>query len=122
MDEEASGQRERGKIGNRGVGDRMNVTKAKEILMNEANHNNGAYGFLQVDRASGYLECYSQVLPLLNKIIIPIQKSVYRYFYKKAVQKWPHLYDEIVCTADWGELFEGYLPGYKHSDYWKEVK
>lgn len=49
----------------------------------------------------------SIVLPLLNIIAIPIQKSLYRYRYKKAVQKWPHLREEILCCADFRELLEG---------------
>jgi len=50
------------------------------------------------------------------------QNYIYRKAYLKAVRKRPHLYKEIVCGADYGELFEGYLPGYKHSDYWTEIK
>lgn len=61
-------------------------------------------------------------LKILNSIAVPIQKNLYVWRYKKAVQKWPHLYDEIVTCADYGELFEGTIPGYKHGDYWQEVK
>jgi len=68
------------------------------------------------------LTVFNWVSPLLNRLMIPYQKWIYRRVYKKAVQKWPHLYDEIVSCADWGELFEGYLPGYKHNNYWEEVK
>lgn len=57
----------------------------------------------------------------LNRIIVPIQMKAYAWRYKKAVQKWPHLYKEIVSQADYGELFEGVVPGYKHSDYWTTV-
>ena len=64
----------------------------------------------------------SFLLPLLNKIFVPMQKKAYAWRYKKAVQRWPYLYEEIVCCADFGELFEGVVPGYKHSDYWQEVK
>ena len=59
-------------------------------------------------------------LPLLNLLIEPLQKKAYAWRYKKAVEKWPHLRDEIVSLADWGELFEEVIPGYKHSDYWKK--
>jgi hypothetical protein len=48
----------------------------------------------------------SILLHLLNIIGIPIQKSLYRWRYKKAVQKWPHLREEILCCADWRELLE----------------
>lgn len=35
------------------------------------------------------------------------QPKVYRLAYKKALQKWPHLRDEILCCADYNELLEG---------------
>lgn len=60
-------------------------------------------------------------LKWLNFIVVPIQQRAYAWRYKKAVQKWPHLYNEIVSCADHGELFEGVVPGYKHSDFWQEV-
>lgn len=61
----------------------------------------------------------------LNRVVVKVQQRAYAWRYKKAVQKWPHLYKEIVSAADYGELFEGVVPGYKHSDYWvtcKELK
>lgn len=54
-----------------------------------------------------------------DHVVIPLQQKLYAYVYKRAVQKWPHLYKEIVSQADWGELFEGVVPGYKHSNYWR---
>jgi len=59
---------------------------------------------------------------LLNKIVASVQRKAYVWRYKRAVQKWPHLYKEIVCCADYGELFDGKVPGYKHNDFWQEVK
>lgn len=61
------------------------------------------------------------IMPTLNKVVVPAQQKAYAWRYKKAVQKWPHLYAEIVSCADAGELFEGVVPGYKHSNFWKEV-
>lgn len=61
------------------------------------------------------------VLKWLNSVVIPVQQKAYAWRYKKAVQKWPHLYDEIVSMADFGELFDGVVPGYKHSNYWQEM-
>lgn len=43
----------------------------------------------------------------LNKIMAPINMRLYRWRYKKAVQKWPHLRREILCAADFPELLEG---------------
>ncbi len=57
----------------------------------------------------------------LNKLVILLHQKAYAWRYKKAVQKWPHLYKEIVSMADYEELFEGAVPGYKHSDYWRKV-
>jgi hypothetical protein len=68
------------------------------------------------------LMTFSRIESLVNKVAIPYQKWIYKRTYRKTVQKWPHLYQEIVSCADWGELFDGALPGYKHSDYWQEVK
>lgn len=47
------------------------------------------------------------IMPILNRIVIPIQKSAYRWRYKKAIQKWPHLKEEILDCADWNEELEG---------------
>jgi len=58
------------------------------------------------------------VMPILNKIIVPWQIFIYRNFYRRAINKWPHLYKEIVSCAAHGQLFEGHIEGYKHSDYW----
>jgi hypothetical protein len=63
----------------------------------------------------------SKLFTLINRIVVPLQQKAYAWRYKKAVQKWPHLYKEIVSMADFGELFEGIVPGYKHSDFWKKV-
>lgn len=57
----------------------------------------------------------------LNRLVVKVQQRAYAWRYKKAVQKWPHLYKEIVSAADWGELFEGVVPGYKHSDFWRTI-
>jgi hypothetical protein len=58
---------------------------------------------------------------LLNRIVIPIQQRIYVWVYKQAVRRWPHLYHEIVSEADYGELFEGKIPGYVHSRYWVTI-
>lgn len=42
----------------------------------------------------------------LNKIIIPIQIRAYRWRYRNAVRKWPHLREEIMCCADHQELLK----------------
>jgi hypothetical protein len=63
----------------------------------------------------------TKLFSLLNRFVVFVQVNAYVWRYKKAVQKWPHLYNEIVSCADHGELFEGKVPGYKHSDYWKTV-
>tara|TARA_Y100000310_G_scaffold287022_1_gene311662 strand:+ start:31 stop:423 length:393 start_codon:yes stop_codon:yes gene_type:complete len=43
----------------------------------------------------------------LNQVLLPLHRWIYRNTYKKAVQKWPHLREEILCAADWDELLKG---------------
>ena len=43
----------------------------------------------------------------LNWVIIPFHQWMYRQTYKKAVRRWPHLKDEILCCADYDELLKG---------------
>lgn len=57
----------------------------------------------------------------LNSAVVRLQQVAYVHRYRKAVERWPHLYREIVSAADYGELFEGRIPGYKHSDYWTKA-
>lgn len=44
---------------------------------------------------------------LLNWAVVPFHKWFYRQTYKKAVKRWPHLKDEILCCADYDELLKG---------------
>lgn len=67
-----------------------------------------------------FLSYKTPLMRWINLLVYPIHKYLYVWRYKKAVQKWPHLYREIVSAADWGKLFEGKIPGYKHSDFWEE--
>lgn len=39
-------------------------------------------------------------------VIIPYHKFLYRYLYKKMVNKYPHLREEILCCADYNELLQ----------------
>lgn len=73
-------------------------------------------------KLDNWLSYQTPIFTWLNYIVVPIQKKAYVWRYKKAVQKWPHLYNEIVSMADWGELFEGQIPGYKHSNYWTPIE
>lgn len=59
--------------------------------------------------------------PVINPILIFLQKKLYRLAYKRAVKKYPHLWKEIIVMADFGPMLEG-IAGYKHSDHWKEIK
>ena len=58
----------------------------------------------------------------LNYWVIGFHQWAYVLAYRVAVARWPHLYKEIVSAADYGELFEGKIPGYKHSDFWVTPK
>lgn len=43
----------------------------------------------------------SKIIKPLNSIIIPLQAHFYKFLYKKAINKWPHLAEEILCLADY---------------------
>lgn len=47
------------------------------------------------------------LMPLLNKIVVPIHRTAYRFRYKQAIKDWPHLKDEILECADFGEYLKG---------------
>jgi hypothetical protein len=52
--------------------------------------------------------CYTlHLIDPLNKVVVPIQKKAYRWRYKLALKKWPHLHDEILDCADWPEELRG---------------
>ncbi len=44
---------------------------------------------------------------LLNWAILPYHKWLYRRYYRRAVEKWPHIRNNIVRHADWIDLLEG---------------
>lgn len=48
----------------------------------------------------------SVIMPLLNKIVVPVQARAYRTRYELAVEHWPHLKEEILCCADYPELLK----------------
>lgn len=47
------------------------------------------------------------ISPYINKLIVPYQKWLYRYLYRKANDKWPELGDRLLEHADWDELLVG---------------
>lgn len=47
------------------------------------------------------------VMQVLNKLIVPYHKFIYRRAYKKAVEKYPHIKKRILGTADFSNLLEG---------------
>lgn len=46
------------------------------------------------------------LLKIINPLIIPYQKYIYRKAYRKAVEENPHFARNILCFADWDELLE----------------
>lgn len=68
-----------------------------------------------------WLTYHTPIFNWINKLVVPLQQRAYVWRYGQAVRKWPHLYKEIVSQADYGELFEGHIPGYVHSHYWTSV-
>ena len=47
------------------------------------------------------------VMQILNKVIVPYHKFIYRRAYKKVVEKYPAIKENILCTADFSNLLEG---------------
>mgnify|MGYP001588249460 CR=1 FL=1 len=43
-------------------------------------------------------------LRLLNLVVIPFHVWLYKFYYRKACRKWPHLREEILRGADYYEL------------------
>jgi hypothetical protein len=52
-----------------------------------------------------FLGCY--LSPLVNLFVVPYQKWLYRYLYKKAYKKFPLLKDRLIGFADFPELLKG---------------
>lgn len=46
-------------------------------------------------------------LELFHKPIFWYQRKVYNYAYQKALKKYPHLREEILCCADYPEYIKG---------------
>jgi hypothetical protein len=55
----------------------------------------------------------SRCMWLVNWAVVPFHKWLYRYFYMRALKKWPHLAGEILLGADWTELLIGLDPRLK---------
>lgn len=49
----------------------------------------------------------SQIVPLLNLVVVPLHQKLYRIFYQKAIKRWPHLRAEILSCPDFPELLKG---------------
>jgi hypothetical protein len=47
------------------------------------------------------------LMPPINWLVIPIQERLYRWRYRQALRRWPHLREEILNGADWPELLKG---------------
>jgi hypothetical protein len=43
----------------------------------------------------------------VNFVVVPYQKWLYRWLYKRANKKWPLLGERLLCHADWEELLVG---------------
>lgn len=80
------------------------------------------YAFIQYKKGGllhylNYACWFNNIFRIVNIVIYPYHKWLYRKIYSNAVRKWPHLRDEILVQADFSELLEG-IAGYKNSDHW----
>lgn len=59
-----------------------------------------------------HLDCwyFSKIVRILNFLVIPYHKWLYKLAYKRAVIKRPHLIAEILSGADFNELLVGLFP------------
>jgi hypothetical protein len=75
------------------------------------------YAYSRYPKWLWYLDIYyiSGIVQLLNPVVVPIHKFLYKWRYKKAIQKWPHLKGEILSGADWPELLKDLGSG----EYWE---
>lgn len=53
-----------------------------------------------------WLSYHTPILKWINCLVVPFQVRLYKWRYAKAVQKWPHLREEITCCADYHELLK----------------
>lgn len=55
------------------------------------------------------LDCYHgwKIARVLNVVVVPFHRWLYRRAYRLAVEKWPHLRKEILNGADWREILQG---------------
>lgn len=49
----------------------------------------------------------SRIIPYLNYVVVPYHKWLYRKLYSMAIQKWPHLKQNILSCSDYSELLKG---------------
>jgi len=65
-----------------------------------------SYRYSQYPKWLWKLDCRhgDKITQPLNVVAVPYHKFLYRLFYKRAVQKWPHLTKEILYAADHTEL------------------
>ena len=47
------------------------------------------------------------IMQVLNKLIVPYHKFIYRRAYKKAIELYPNIRKNILCTADFPDLLVG---------------
>lgn len=70
------------------------------------------WAFIQYKKGSllhklEYSAAVSWIVRKLGQLVTPYQKWLYKYLYKQALKKWPHLAGEILLGADWTELLVG---------------
>ena len=55
----------------------------------------------------------------LRRLIVSYQTIIYRIAYRLAAARWPMVYNEIYCDADYPEILQR---DFDHSLYWKSSK
>jgi hypothetical protein len=68
------------------------------------------YCFNQWPKWAWHMEFWCPVVwlrKLANLVVLPYHIWLYRYLYKQAVERRPHLHDEILDCADFPEFLRG---------------
>lgn len=68
------------------------------------------HAFSRYPKLLWVLDCQvgSKIIALVNKIVLPYHKWLYREVYYNACMKYPHLIEEICCCADYEHLLDFY--------------
>lgn len=57
-----------------------------------------------------HIDCFlsnSWLTSFIDRVLVPYQCFIYRLAYKRAIRRYPHIREEILCCADYSSLLKG---------------